>query len=421
MTTLSADARRAYEANIWKAYLFQFLHSFQLWWPVWVIYLTDLRGFSLTEVSVLETLFWVTIVLSEVPTGAVADRFGRKTSLVLAAVCVTAAVLVFGVATNFWVVLVSYVAWGFGLTFQSGADSALTYESLKALGREREYPRVAGVTWGLFSLGTLLGMLLGAPIAAATSLSVPVLMSAGIAFAGLLVALSFCEPPPEHGEERIAYGPLIAQSARTAWRTPPVRSMIVLSAILIAVVNPSGIFAQPFLEQHDVSVGLFGVAQAPMRIAGLIGAVAAYRISARFGTRGVFGAAPALIVGAYALLAGWDSVYAFGAVGVILFVNSGLLPLTADYLNQRIPNSQRATILSLRQLASSVVIAAFQPGMGTLADHASLSWAFWVSAAVTLAALPALWWWLHADRREEKPPQRIAAEAPAAVEALPGA
>src|SRR3989337_1343994 len=111
MSTLTTADRRAYQANGWKSYLFGFLHSFQLWWPIWVIYLTDYRHFSLTQVSGLEALFWVVIVLSAAGT--------------------TTAVLVFGVAADYWVVLVSYVAWGFGLTFQSGADAAIVYESLK--------------------------------------------------------------------------------------------------------------------------------------------------------------------------------------------------------------------------------------------------------------------------------------------------
>jgi predicted MFS family arabinose efflux permease len=400
-TQLSTEEQRAYQANVWKSYLLYFLSSFQLWWPIWVIYLTDERGFSLTQVSSLEGLFWVVIVLAEVPTGAIADRFGRKTSLCLGAACTVVAVLVFGLATNYWIVLASYVAWGVGLTFYSGADSALVFESLKAVERERDYPRIAGVGWGLVSLGTLAGMLAGAPIAAATNLSLPILLSAGIAFLSLLVALSLREPPAPDEGERLTYRRLIVESTRTAWRLPAVRSMLLLAALLIAASNAATVFAQPFLGQHDVSVSMFGFAQAPMRLAGIVGAVAAYRISAGFGLRwtlvGVFG----VTAGSYLLLGAWPSVYAFGATGTIILANSTLLPLAADYLNRRIPNSQRATILSLRQLMTSVTIAAFQPGLGVIADHVSLEAVFWASAAFVGATVPvALVLWFAADARE---------------------
>jgi predicted MFS family arabinose efflux permease len=405
MTGLSVADQRAYEANIWKAYLLQFLHSFQLGWPIWVIYLTDFRGFSLTQVSGLEALFWVVIILGEVPTGAVADRFGRKTSLILGAGWTTAAVLVFGLADSYLVVLVSYVAWGLGLTFQSGADSALVFESLKAVGRERDYPRVAGMGWGVFSLGALAGMLAGAPLAAATNLAFPVLISAAIAFLALLVALTLREPDLPEGEARLGYRHLVRESARTAWRAPSVRSMLLLSALIIAATNAAGIFAQPFLNQHDVPVHLFGVAQAPMRVAGIVGAVAAYRIVSITGTRPAFILAPLIMAGSYVVLGGWMSVFAFGALVPILFINSMVLPLSADYLNRRIPNNQRATILSFRQLLSSVAIAALQPSLGVIADQVSLEAVFWTAAAFIGVTTPlAVVWWLTADTRERAPP-----------------
>ena len=404
MTTLNEEDRRAYEANIWKTYVFQFLFSFQLWWPIWVLYLTDYRRFSLTQVSGLEALFWMVIVLSEVPTGAVADRYGRKLSLLLGAACTTAAVAVFGLADSYLIVLLSYVAWAFGLTFQSGADSALTFESLRAVGREQEYPRVAGIGFGIFSLGALGGMLGGAPLAAATDLRFPILLSAGITFLMLVVAATYREPPQVEGEERLPYRRLVTESARTVWRQPPVRAMLVLSALLLGATNAVSIFAQPFLDHHDVPVRFFGLAQAPMRAAGIIGAIAAYRFVASIGLRPMLIAAPVILVASYALLGGWISVYAFGATTAIVFTTSVLMPVVHNYLNRRIPNNQRATILSFRQLLTSLIIASFQPGLGVIADQISLEAVFIASGAFVAVTVPAaLFFWLRADSREVEP------------------
>jgi MFS family permease len=404
MTTLSPQERRAYEANIWKSYLFQFLNSFQLWWPVWVLYLTDFRGFSLTQVSGLEALFWVVIVFGEVPTGAVADRFGRKVSLMLGATCTIAAILVFGFATNYWIVLVSYVAWGLGLTFQSGADSAMMFESLKAVGRERDYQRVAGIGWALFSLGMLAGLLVGAPLAQGTDLAFPVRLSAGIALLTLLVAFTMKEPALPDGEGRLSYSRLFGESVRTVRSQPAVRSMLVLAALIMAVANPIIVFSQPFLHAHDVSIGMLGVAQAPTRLAGILGAVAAYRISAALGLRATMIAVPVICVASYALLGGWNSVFAFGATSAIVLAQSVAMPVTADYLNRRIPNAQRATILSMRQLFTSVAIVSLQPSLGVIADEMSLQAVFWVTAAFIGVLAPfAIFLWLRADGNEARP------------------
>lgn len=411
MNALTAADRRGYEANIWKSYLFQFLSSFQLFWPIWVLYLTDYRKFTLTQVSGLEALFWLVVVITEVPTGAIADRFGRKTSLLASAACTTVAILVFGAASNYWIVLVSYIAWGFGLTFASGADSALLYESLKALGREHEYQRVAGINFGLFSAGALGGLLVGAPVAAATNLAFPILLGSGIMFVALLVVFTFKEPAIDHGEPRLDYRRLISESARTAWRLPSVRWMIICAGLLLATQNASFVFAQPFLDRHDVPVQLFGFVQAPMRAMGIFGSLLAVRATASFGFRGTLVGCAVLLVVSYALLGGWHSVYAFAGIGIITLSFSMTQPIVVDYLNKRIPSNQRATILSFRNLLTSIGIVALQPGLGVIADHVSLTAVFWTSAVVVAVFVPpVLYMWLRADAEES------AARAPPEVE-----
>lgn len=405
MTHLTDRDRHAYEANIWKGYLLHFLINFQLWWAIWVLYLRDMRGFSLTQITVLEALFWGTAILAEVPTGAIADRFGRKTSLALGAASTTFAVLTFGLATNYELILISYGAWAIGIAFLSGADHAMLFESLKELGREDEFQRLAGRLGAIQAFGALAGGLIGAPIAAATDLSVPILLSAAIVAPGLLVALSMREPDLPEGEMRLGYGHLLRESARTATRLPAVRTMLLLSSFVTVVSFSPQIFMQPFLSGHGVDVGLMGVLLTPVRLAAMVGALVAFAVTARVGTRGAFLLGPLVVGGAFVALGAWDSVYALASFPMIAFANSMLLPPAADYLNRRIPNNQRATVLSLRTMLVSFWAALLEPALGITADASSLRVVFWASAGLTAVLIPVAYiLWLRADRREEEPP-----------------
>src|SRR3989304_8611871 len=154
-------ARRAYEDNVWKSYLYQFLMNFQLWWPIWVVYLQKDRGLSLTQITGLETVFWLMMFGAQVPSGAVADRWARRGALFLASAFMAVGILVFGLATNYVIILVSYAAWALAIAFQTGADNALVYDSLRLLGREGEFQKVAGRMWATGSLGVIGGVLLG--------------------------------------------------------------------------------------------------------------------------------------------------------------------------------------------------------------------------------------------------------------------
>ncbi len=140
----TAGGARAYRANVSRFYVYKFLINFQLWFPIWVLYLQRERGLSLAQVTALDAPFWLVMVLAEVPTGAVADRWGRKFSMLLGGVCLTAAIFLFGIGTSYGVLLVSYLIWGMAMTLGSGADTAFLYDSLVALGRGEELSRALG-------------------------------------------------------------------------------------------------------------------------------------------------------------------------------------------------------------------------------------------------------------------------------------
>jgi hypothetical protein len=147
-----------------------------------------------------------------------------------------------------------------------------------------------------------------------------------------------------------------------------------------------------------------------MRAMGIFGSLLAVRATASLGFRGTLVGCAVLLLGAYALLGGWHSVYAFAGIGVITLSFSLTQPVVVDYLNKRIPSNQRATILSFRQLLTSIGIVALQPGLGIIADHVSLTAVFWTSAVVVAVFVPpVLYMWLRADAQEAPPALEVEA------------
>ncbi len=232
---LTPRDRRAYELNLPIYYVFTFISEFQLWFPIWVAYLLIQRGLSLTEVAIIDAPFWLIVLAAEVPTGAVADRWGRSTSLVLGALVYAAALVAFGLAPTLPFIMVSYFIWAVALTFTLGADSALLYDTLKRLGREHEYEKYAGRGMAMRSSAILLATIVGGPIAAATSLATPMFISAGILLAAAMVGLALKEPPRlEAGGAQLSYVDGVRAAARTVWRTPALRYLLPFSAVLLA-------------------------------------------------------------------------------------------------------------------------------------------------------------------------------------------
>jgi MFS family permease len=388
-----------YSSNIRKSYLYRFLMDFQLWLPIWVLYLRDERGFSITQINLLDTPFFLLIVLAEVPTGAVADRWGRRTSLLLGTAFFAVAIIVFGLAENYLVILVSYVSWGLAMTFQSGADQALIYDSLKQLDREDTFPKVTGRLYAIRSAASVLGLLLGAPIAAATSYSFVIVLSAGMALCALPVAWSMHEPRHTLTALPERYFQTLFTGIHDVWRAPALRYIVLFSGILaLGAFAPTIVFEQIFLDDHGVNTGALGLWQAPARAAGILAALSAAWILARAGERWSFFALPVAVAIACFAVAGIDSLWIFPAFFVLGAVHGLLNPLLSTYMNKHIPSERRATMLSVQSLAASVALS-LQPVGGYVADTWGLQAAFLMYGLLTLVGgLWALALWDRAER-----------------------
>lgn len=391
----------AFEGNIRKSYVYRFLMEFQLWWPIWVVYLQVQRGLSLTQITILDTPFFFLMVLAEVPTGAIADRFGRRWSLMLGSSLFAVAVFVFAIADSYPIILLSYGAWGLGLTFQSGADVAILYDSLKRLDREEEFQRINGRLNAVRSFAVLIAILIGAPIAQATSYSFPIMLSAGVALFAVPVAFSMHEPPMEHDDSHSQYLQTLFTGIRESWDQPALRYIILFSATIIAATFTPLVFQQPFLSGYNVGTGNLGLWQAPIRGAGVLSALLAYRVVSRTGERGAFLALPLLLGVSNFALAGIPNVGAAAAFLGMGIVAGAQPPIIATYVNKRIPSARRATILSVQAVMGSAFLAISQPIGGVIADSVGLRGVFLAFGVMTLTLpLLALAAWRRADDRE---------------------
>jgi predicted MFS family arabinose efflux permease len=259
------------------------------------------------------------------------------------------------------------------------------------------------------------GTLIGAPLADATSLSLPIVLSGAISAMAAATALTFREPPREPSAVTgLSYGAILRQSAEIVQQKPAVRYAILFTGVIaIGSIGPI-FFFQPFLEEHGVDTSAFGVWQTPMRIAAIFGALLAPRIMMELGERRTFYLMPAVLVGAYVFLALWGSIYAQVAFLALNFVWVMSQPVMTDYVNKRVPSEQRATVVSLTNLARSFVLIPAAPLMGVLADEVSTTAPYWAGAIMVIGlSLPLLLLWL--PLMERKPPREAAVAEPAGV------
>lgn len=417
----SQQTRRRLARNIPVYYLFYSVSGFLIWMPIWVIYLQEFRGMSLTQVGTIESIFWITVVVAEVPTGAVADRWGRRVSLAFAGGIFCLGSVVFAFSSTYVILLAAYVIVAFAMTLYSGAGHALVYDTLRQLGRTREYEQHIGRSEALAFGSMLIATLLAGPLVALAGYPATILIGAiAMGLAGL-VALLLREPPRSEAEfsggRPVLNGSAVAPGrpgllnnmfggVLVVWRSKLLLWYILLATVLSAVImTVSDFLLQPFVVHHgvnpatgvDAGFAYSGMMMSP--VAGmLVGSLIAAWIASRFGERRSL--VIPLFVASLVLLAPtlWDSLWVVGAIGLLAAIRGMTRPIATGYINRRIPSDQRATVLSMFELSAALIIAIILPQAGAVADAVSFQASFGLLFVILIGAgglFALVWRMLH--------------------------
>lgn len=187
-STSSASMRR--NLSLFPAYLV--LLRLNFWTPIFFLYFISL--FTLERVLLLEAVYYISVVLLEVPSGYFSDRFGRKWALVVAALAGAISGILFAATRSFPAFCLAQFFFAISMAFNSGSDTALLYDTLKAEGRESEMlPLEASAHSKSLFFGAFASLIGGA--AALWGFHLAYAISAGAFLLAAAVALAFTEPP----------------------------------------------------------------------------------------------------------------------------------------------------------------------------------------------------------------------------------
>jgi MFS family permease len=375
---------------------------------IWVVYLTEFREISLAQVGIMEGAFWLVTLSFEIPSGAFADRFGRRIGFIAGVGVEGAGVLIFALADNFPLLMLSYALWASGIAFRSGNDGAFLYDALAAEGRTEEYADRYGAIQALMRFATSGGAIAGGVVAGVANLQFA-------AFSGFLVYLlaipalfAMREPPRVSSSGVHSYLGTLGGAWTLLRRRPALRYVILFEVALMMAMPIQFLLFQPFLREHDIPLLLVGALIVPIELSAAAGSLLSGRASRAIGIPALGLVALGATIGGLLLLAALDHLVLLLAFALPQIARGVFAPAVSAYINQRATSDVRATVLSVGPFGHSLIFALVAPLAGVAGD-ASLRLAFAITAALILAAgggFLALWW--RADR--VPPPPGAAAE-----------
>jgi len=372
---------RQFAANIPRYFVYTALKGFGfgLLGAMWVIFLTQQRGLSLAQASLVDVMFFVAAAFGEVPTGIVADRFGRKISLIAGSALLSVGILGWTFAPTLPFIMLSYFGMGVGFTFLSGAEDALFYESVQLAGRADDYTRLVGRA-GAVMLGALAMGSAASGLLASINLVAPMLVCGLSLLVMLGIVLTLKEPQTKvqsNGTARRSFDSILRQSL-TLMRARPalLYPMIYLALVPIASFITETLFLQPQAQLLGVSLTGIGLLVMAAQLTDMLGSNWSDRLRARFGEGRLITIAPAIILASLIVLAVFQKLPVLIFIAVIGFFTSVIRPILLNQIQNEVSDEVRATIISMNSLMNTVIAAISQPTLGFVADQSGFPAAY---------------------------------------------
>ncbi len=388
---------RKLQRNIISDYFYTFINNLNMASCIWVLYL-GYHGMNLMQIGILEGIYHLTGILFEIPSGAIADLLGRKKSLFVGRLLMAIACIIMLFSTEFTGFAISFILQSLSGNFNSGAEEALVYDSLKLLAKEDRYPAISGRINMLIEVSQSIATVVGG-ILAEYSFGFCYFVCVIIAILSMLPVLCMTEPPLQdshHLEE--THKPTILETVRRHFReskdilkeNPRIFSVIVYYSTIFAAFTLLFFYCQQYFIDLGLNKIELSIIMLFAGITACLGALLNTKLYQLFHDK-------IALIGAFAIAIciiafGCNNLYlSIGALMVSDFFNSALYPIQSATLNALIPSQKRATLLSVNSMFFSIFMILMFPIAGAIADVVGLAVSFIIIGGVVLVVSPILY------------------------------
>ncbi|HWJ80348.1 MAG TPA: MFS transporter [Niallia sp.] len=335
----------------------QFFGSISFLTPVLTLFYTS-RGLSASQILIV-LMFWSgAVLLGEVPTGLIADRYGAKRSFLIGTWLKILSMAVLFVADTSWLFYLYSFINGFSVTFFSGADEALIYDSLKENGKEDKMDQAMGKIQSAGFISMILTVLFGSYFAKdleSEQFMLLILLGVFSYFIELLLVMRIKQPSKETNYRKNPF--VQVKEGLVTIKKAPQLLLMFLNVTLVFI--PAGAvyeyFNQPLMVDAGLPIYFIGVMYSIAAVIGYVASRSIGRMTGYFSRIRLMYITGFLAVGGLLLSALFaDSLWIIiGSFFLLRWVRAVRYPIYSQLSNDLIPSNIRATTISLLSIIDS--------------------------------------------------------------------
>jgi MFS family permease len=378
-------------------YLVTFLHDFSisLHAAIYVLFLLS-HNLSLLEVSLVNLSFMLGNFFFEIPTGAYADFFGRRKSLILSSLFLTGALAIYFISTNILMFIIAELIAALAFTFASGALDAWMVDSLEGKGYigkvDFVFSQASIVSYSASLVGGLIGGYLGN-----INLALPFGVGALVSLSSLAAVVFLMHEKPvktkalsfTNGFKQMAI--VAKDSINYGVRHKVVLWLILSSMLAFFAFQPLNMYWAPRINALSGNqVWLMGWIWVGVTTCMMLGSYWIRTLLKKQKSYLWILIAMSLFLSLPILLASISNIFALVVSGYILHeIGRGMIrPMQKSYLNKHIPSEKRATILSFDSMMGKLGAAGGLVVLGFVANNYSIQDAWLISGVLLLFLIP---------------------------------
>ena len=366
--------------NIIKLHILKGISWFMLSMPIIVIFFQD-HGLSLAQIMQLQAAYSLSVAIFEIPSGYIADLFGRKKTIVLSTLFSFVGFLIFSFFSGFNEFVIAEICVGIGGSLMSGSDTALLYDTLIEENEQKTYTRVEGKNYAIGNFSESIAGIVGG-LLAVNHLYLPVYLQTIILFFSIPISLSLIEPKANkklalsfQSIKNVLYFSLI-KNLKLKW-------LIIFSSFMGVATLSIAWLAQPFFQEINIPILYFGLLWALLNLTAGISSFNSHKFSSK---SNIFKYSIIMIV-SFILLSLYQSLVGLIFIFIIYAIRGLVTPLLKNLININISSEKRATILSIRSFIIRISFATIAPFLGFIADKKSLQYSFFILTVIIIITL----------------------------------
>ncbi len=365
--------------NISFLFAAQFFGGIIFFLPVVALYFEQ-ELFTLQNVALIYAVRSVLTVLLEVPTGAIADLFGRVGTIRIAFAIFLLGLGFLYVGGSLGMFLTYSFFWALASALESGTDVSFIYDSLAEEGREREFKKFNGLYRVMWMVGAAIGSVAGGYMAL-VSLRFPILLTFIPVAISLLFTFGLREPKYEKEDHR-NIAKQMKDSSRILFDSRNLILIAVIGFALVGFSETTHMMRAIFYNFKGVPLVYFGYMAAVTFTLASLGFYFSHWVSEKMNERWVLFLSVAT-AGGFVLTSTfmdkWWLVAGFMVFPAFFYGLRG--PIIDDVVNREVSSSKRATVNSLVNFSRQMGVALVAPFIGYFADLYTINVAYQLTAA----------------------------------------